>query len=197
MTVSRRFRASEESVGAARRFVSGIISDLPGELQDSVSVMVSELSTNALVHASSGFDVAVERSDETVLILISDQGDGIPMVQSPNPSEPHGRGLRIVETLSDDWGIMPSSGTGKTVWFRMSLHRATSRRPMSSAVADAGAPGGDGVDQPTSSRPASPAAAPNTGPISEPTAHHQIGRRRTRSHPHKPARRRTLVSTAI
>jgi hypothetical protein len=177
--------------------VSGIVSDLPGELQDAVSLMVSELSTNALVHASSGFDVAVERSDESVLILISDQGDGTPLVRSPDPSEPHGRGLRIVETLSDDWGIMPSPGAGKTVWFRMSLHRATSGRPMSSAVADAGGPGDDRANQPTSSRSDSPAAAPNTGPMGEPTTHHQISRRCSRSHPHKPARRRNQVGTAV
>jgi hypothetical protein len=103
--------------------VTGLISDAPTEVQDSVSLMVSELATNALLHASGGFEVAVDRSERTVSVSVSDRGDGTPVLQSPKFSEPHGRGLRIVATLSDQWGI---SGTpdGKAVWFRLHLEES-------------------------------------------------------------------------
>jgi anti-sigma regulatory factor (Ser/Thr protein kinase) len=124
--VRRAFGASEEAVAEARRFASEAVFDLPVEIQDAVLVMVSELSTNALVHASTGFEVTVERSVAGVMVSITDRGDGTPAVRSPGSHEPHGRGLRIVQALSDEWGVISSPETGKTVWFRVSLERTSS-----------------------------------------------------------------------
>ena len=121
---TQRFSGSNESVGAARAFVVGSIVDAPPDVQDSVSLMVSELATNALIHAAGGFQVSVERTDGVVHVSVSDTGEGTPVLQAPPSSEPHGRGLRIVEKLSDAWGVSPSADLGrhgKTVWFRKSL----------------------------------------------------------------------------
>ncbi len=101
--------------------MAGMIVDARAEVRDSVSLMVSELSTNALVHAASGFDVSVDRSELTLLVSVSDRGDGAPVLRSPQSSEPHGRGLRIVAALSDEWGVLPATDEGKSVWFRVSL----------------------------------------------------------------------------
>lgn len=137
MTSKRSFGAYEKAVGEARRFVSGLTADLPDELRDAVALMVSELATNALVHASSGFEVAIDRSPELVRVSVSDRGDGTPEVHSPGFTEPHGRGLQIVEALSDQWGIVPYFA-GKTVWFQIALgvvgpdgarHRAAGASP--------------------------------------------------------------------
>ena len=126
MTVTtERFVAADESVGAARTFVAGMMVDAPADVRDSVALMVSELATNALVHAAGGFEVSVERSDGTVFVSVSDRGEGTPVLQAPPSSEPHGRGLRIVDQLADDWGISPlpdGDRRGKTVWFRLALH---------------------------------------------------------------------------
>ena len=122
---TERFIAADESVGAARTFVAGMMADTPQTVRDSVSLMVSELATNALVHAAGGFEVSVERSDATVFVSVSDRGEGTPVLQAPPSSEPHGRGLRIVDKLADDWGISPLSDgdrRGKTVWFRLAMH---------------------------------------------------------------------------
>jgi anti-sigma regulatory factor (Ser/Thr protein kinase) len=121
MKVRTRFDTSRESIGAARRFVTGIIDDAPVEMRESVAVMVSELSTNALVHAASCFDVVVDRSESAVTVAVTDWGEGSPELQSPGSAEPHGRGLRIVEALSDEWGIISSSDEAKTIWFRVYL----------------------------------------------------------------------------
>jgi anti-sigma regulatory factor (Ser/Thr protein kinase) len=134
MTSRERFGPSKESISAARRFVTRIISDAPVEARESVAVMVSELSTNALVHAASGFDVVVDRSGETVLVAVTDWGGGAPELRSPKSTEPHGRGLRIVEALSDEWGIVSTSGgVKKTIWFRLYLRSSETDADAASA----------------------------------------------------------------
>lgn len=177
--VRRAFESSEESVGAARRFVGDMVTDVALEVRDSVSLMVSELSTNALVHASSGFDVTVERSASAVFVSVSDRGGGTPMLQSPESTEPHGRGLRIVDALSDEWGISSTAGDGKSVWFRMSL----------------GIPVADGLPGGTAGAPATevgatgdtlsalgmtPLASPEGAGSGTPTSRHRGPRRRSR-----------------
>jgi anti-sigma regulatory factor (Ser/Thr protein kinase) len=121
MKTSQSFAASQESVGAARRFVSELISDLTPELQDAVILMVSELATNALVHAASGFQLTVDRMKTRLRVSVADLGAGVPSLQSPPSRQPHGRGLRIVEELSDEWGTSEAPKKGKTVWFRLNL----------------------------------------------------------------------------
>jgi len=154
--VRRSFEASEKSVGAARRFVADRIPDAAAEVRDSVSVMVSELSTNALVHAAGGFEVSVERSDRDVVVSVSDQEDGKPILQSPGPSEPHGRGLRIVDALSDEWGVSSNANAGKSVWFRMSLE---------SSVADASTSGTDRVTLDETAFQGDPSRARRVSPV--------------------------------
>jgi anti-sigma regulatory factor (Ser/Thr protein kinase) len=124
MKTSQSFAASQESVGAARRFVSEVITDLTPELQDAVILMVSELATNALVHAASGFQLTVDRTKTRLRVSVADLGAGVPSLQSPPSRQPHGRGLRIVEQLSDEWGTSEAPKTGKSVWFRLNLASA-------------------------------------------------------------------------
>ena len=121
MTARSRFDTSRESIRAARTFATRVIGDAPVEVRESVAVMVSELSTNALVHAASCFDVVVDLSDSAVTVAVTDWGEGAPELQSPDSTEPHGRGLRIVEALADEWGITSTSDEAKTIWFRLSL----------------------------------------------------------------------------
>jgi anti-sigma regulatory factor (Ser/Thr protein kinase) len=122
VTARRRFESSKDSIGAARRFVAQNLRGAPVEVLESVAVMVSELSTNALIHACSAFDVLVERTESSVVVAITDWGYGSPELHSPESTEPHGRGLRIVEALSDEWGTLSNSEEAKTIWFRLYLH---------------------------------------------------------------------------
>lgn len=166
----RTFEAFEESVGNARRFVSLAIADQPGDIQDSVNLMVSELATNALVHASSGFIVSIDRSDLAVTVSVTDRGAGTPAMQSPSSSEPHGRGLRIVEALSEDWGITSSTETGKTVWFRIALQSVPSGIQQADAVVttnEVEPSTGNGQDAP---HPTSRTMKPDVGHVNQPEA---------------------------
>jgi anti-sigma regulatory factor (Ser/Thr protein kinase) len=162
MMVRRQFRGSPDSIREARRFVSEGTADLSDDLRDAVALMVSELATNALVHACVGFDVTVDRSGALLRVTVSDQGDGIPAVRAPESSEPHGRGLRIVEALSRRWGVTDTSGGGKDVWFEIGLELGPEE-----------APDGDHTDvlmREHAEHPPKPSAPP-IGPLKVPEYH--------------------------
>ena len=91
---------------------------------------------------------------------VSDAAPGFPIPQDHRVEAPHGRGLHIVSTLADAWGVeMQRHPPGKTVWFSAPLpgvavagapsERSGSTRPMrrdaaitSAAAARDGRPGG-------------------------------------------------------
>jgi signal transduction histidine kinase len=114
------FDRSLQSVGAARRFARGTLPDLRPESLEVVELMVSELATNCIRHSKSAFDIVIRRTTRSVRIEVTDQAGGTPTVRSPGPEEPSGRGLKIVEMLSEDWGVDYHPGDGKTVWFTVS-----------------------------------------------------------------------------
>jgi anti-sigma regulatory factor (Ser/Thr protein kinase) len=116
----RAFRNRRESVTEARHYVLGELSDVGRDTTDVVALLVSELATNCIRHAGSEFTVRLERDTDGLTVFVTDRGGGSPVVRSPGPREPSGRGLRIVESMADGWGVDAESG-GKTVWFRLSL----------------------------------------------------------------------------
>lgn len=121
-TLRRSFSGEPASVAASRQFVGEALTDLPLGLQDAALLMVSELATNAIVHAVTGFEVSVDRSKSTVRVEVADLGGGEPELQAPAASELHGRGLQIVEELSDEWGVTESTDDrGKTVWYKVEV----------------------------------------------------------------------------
>lgn len=122
MRTQRRFAGQPGSVAAARRFAGEVLAGLPADTVDDVSVMVSELTTNALLHAATDFDITIDHADGLVRVEVIDSGRGTPTMQWPQTDELHGRGLHIVEELSDDWGISRSADhIGKSVWFSLAL----------------------------------------------------------------------------
>ena len=93
--------------------------DLAADLaaaKDRLELMATEMATNSVQHAQTGFELVVERGQGQIRIEVRDTGPGRPVPRSPTPRERTGRGLRIVEAMSDSWGVDPSSA-GKTVWF--------------------------------------------------------------------------------
>lgn len=126
MRIDRSFAPDAASIRAARRFVLDAVGDAGQELRDAISVMVSELAMNAVQYARTSFDVRVELTDESLRVEVSDSGGGNPEARPlPPASSPNGRGLFIVDQLSDEWGIVPAlDGSEKSVWFRISMRGA-------------------------------------------------------------------------
>ena len=117
MSRSQTFAHSPTSVRLAREFTRDALQGSPPELVESVTLMVSELATNCIQHSDGSFDLRVIRGPGEIRIEATDRGSGEPRVRSPAPTDPSGRGLQIVDMLSEDWGYEREAGAGKTVWF--------------------------------------------------------------------------------
>jgi anti-sigma regulatory factor (Ser/Thr protein kinase) len=101
---------------AARRFVTRTLRDWGHpELVDAGAAVVTELATNALLHARSGFEVRLLRSRDLVRLAVSDSGHGVPALRDPGGRALSGRGLVMVDALTTRWGHWPRQG-GKLVW---------------------------------------------------------------------------------
>jgi anti-sigma regulatory factor (Ser/Thr protein kinase) len=125
VTSARRFPCRAESVAAARRFIRDVLQSRPRELVEAAELMTSELATNCVRHAQSDFELAIHDSRDEIRVEVSDNGQGQPTLRSPTPQEHSGRGLRIVQELSDSWGTLPSAN-GKLVWFTLPQDTRTS-----------------------------------------------------------------------
>jgi anti-sigma regulatory factor (Ser/Thr protein kinase) len=81
-------------------------------------MVVTELATNAVVHAASNFDVALVYEDGVVRIGVTDSSPLAPTMAEPGPESMSGRGLAIVDSLSTEWGY-DLGVHGKQVWAQL------------------------------------------------------------------------------
>jgi len=116
---TRNFSADPLSIRSARRFAVSALGGSPARTLEAVELMVSELATNSIRHAGTGFQLTVTRAGERIRIEVTDHAGGTPRLRHPGPEEPSGRGLQIVDMLSEQWGIMDDRAPGKTVWFTL------------------------------------------------------------------------------
>ncbi len=116
------------SPGAARRLAQAALErwNCVGALE-TITLLVSEVVTNAVLHAGSDLSVAVRLLPATVRIEVTDDSSDPPVRRRPDPGSPGGRGLVMVEVLSRSWGV-EHHGDGKTVWFEVDRLDAGSRR---------------------------------------------------------------------
>ena len=122
MTLERDFPNLPRSVPMARRFAAQAVADVPSEVGDVICAIVSELATNSIRHAGTGFKVRVAQEPSSVRIECEDVGIGDPVLRSPDVTETSGRGLQIVAALADHWGVVHGQGgLGKIVWATVGL----------------------------------------------------------------------------
>lgn len=109
--------------GAARRALAAELSGcgVAGETIADVCLVLSELTTNAVLHAGSPFSVDVTLSDERVHIEVLDMSPELPRRVAATPT--NGRGLAIVDQLATRWGS-DRVGPGKVVWCDLPSRRA-------------------------------------------------------------------------
>jgi anti-sigma regulatory factor (Ser/Thr protein kinase) len=119
VTAERSFRCQPQAVTAARHFVREALSREGADVIDAAELMTSELTSNCVRHAGTAFEVSVRvGDDDEIRVEVHDSGGGQPRALSPGPQEPSGRGLMIVEAMSESWGV-EHRGDGKTVWFTL------------------------------------------------------------------------------
>ncbi|MCW2671269.1 MAG: putative sensor protein [Frankiales bacterium] len=117
--------AEPASVGQARRFVRGVLADWKLEsLVDTVTLLTSELATNAVLHARTGFAVVVSLSGREVRVDVLDGSAVTPRSRQPSLTAATGRGVNMVAALADRWGPTPHThlqGFAKGVYFTVPI----------------------------------------------------------------------------
>lgn len=99
-------------------------------LVEDVRLVASELATNAMVHAQTPFVVTLSEVRGVVLLLVRDGSSTAPVRSTPRVMDTGGRGLMLVELLSDQWGARTERDGSKSVWASF----ATRTRPPAPVV---------------------------------------------------------------
>jgi anti-sigma regulatory factor (Ser/Thr protein kinase) len=110
--VSKSFLPDEASPRSARLWAREALSLRADVDVDAVALLVSELATNAVVHAKTPFTVVVRTTDASVRIEVEDGSDDPPERTS------RGMGLRVTDDVASSWGWHPVPD-GKAVWFEV------------------------------------------------------------------------------
>jgi anti-sigma regulatory factor (Ser/Thr protein kinase) len=106
----------------ARHFVADLLSSwgVSDALIDDCRLLVSELVTNAVLHARSAPRVDVDRRDGGVRVAVSDTSAARPRVLDGGPYSAAGRGMMLVDRIASRWGVDPLPD-GKSVWFELEI----------------------------------------------------------------------------
>ncbi len=116
--------ADPRAAADARQFVREFLSwaEASEELAATAQLCLSELVTNAIVHAGGLIELRATL-DTALTVSVRDHGGAAPDAAphaDPDPLRVHGRGLQLVEALADRWGS-ERDAEGTRVWFSMEL----------------------------------------------------------------------------
>lgn len=110
------FGADPASPGEARRFARWVLSDEVTEMVETIELLLTEMVTNAVVHAGSATTVSVRLLADHVHVEVHDRAKADLRPQRPDEDSESGRGLLLVEALARSWGSTRFD-EGKIVWF--------------------------------------------------------------------------------
>jgi hypothetical protein len=118
--VVRHFPAHAGSPRLARDFIRSTLSEWGlTALGDDALLVATELATNSIRHAQSGFSLSLARSSHGLRLAVGDARRGM---TTPRPADDDtgGRGLNLVAATARDWGqhVLDS---GKLVWAEIDL----------------------------------------------------------------------------
>ena len=85
------------------------------DVADVAQLLVSELVTNAVLHAGTTVHLRVEADGSALRIEVTDGAATKPSRRHYSAEAATGRGLGLVEALAAEWGTRSEAG-GKTVW---------------------------------------------------------------------------------
>lgn len=113
------------SVSLARRRSTRLVGEWGHpDIAGDVALLVSEMTSNALLHAAVPgrlFRVHLKLTEKALRIEVADaRGERLPVRRNPGDDEQFGRGLTLVEALAARWGVTPCV-VGKTVWAELDV----------------------------------------------------------------------------
>jgi anti-sigma regulatory factor (Ser/Thr protein kinase) len=105
------------SVGQARRFVRDqLVAIGVPDPHGNAELVVSELVTNAVMHAGTTVMLRVVREGSGARVEVADGSHKLPGLRVVTTRSGSGRGLTLVEHFAREWGA-ERTPTGKVVWF--------------------------------------------------------------------------------
>jgi anti-sigma regulatory factor (Ser/Thr protein kinase) len=106
--------------GRARAFLREFACPQHGTgLVEDAAVLTSELVTNAVIHGGPPIELAIECTATGLEVRVHDGSSREPQRNDAAALDTHGRGILLVDELSDRWGVNQHAGDGKDVWFRV------------------------------------------------------------------------------
>ncbi len=115
----RVFPPEAASVPAARHFLRECLEPhVAPDVVGTAELLVSELVTNAVVHAGSVCFLHLETDRSGMMrVAVEDSALKPPEPRQAGTGDANGRGLALVEMLASEWGHYPVAAGGKVVWF--------------------------------------------------------------------------------
>jgi anti-sigma regulatory factor (Ser/Thr protein kinase) len=110
-----------EAARRAREFLRDVL--VKWCLQDVSAVaelLTDELVANVVRHVRAPMRVRAVRQPSSIRVEVDDPSTELPARQEPEPTDDHGRGIVLVESLASAWGVAVRND-GKTVWFEIDL----------------------------------------------------------------------------
>ena len=118
-TERERFPSELHSARDARRFAAKVLTSWGcEELEDAVLLLVSELVTNAVIHAHSDVEVVLRLRPQRVRVEIIDAATEYVQRRDAASEDQSGRGMALTEALAAAWGV-DTLVAGKSVWFEV------------------------------------------------------------------------------
>ena len=110
-----------DSVARARRWSIEVLGGLDAaELADTLALLVSELVSNVVLHARTACTLTIEDHADRLRVEVRDGSDRLPgLAARADPLAQSGRGMLLVDGLSDGHGVEPLPGGGKLIWFEL------------------------------------------------------------------------------
>jgi anti-sigma regulatory factor (Ser/Thr protein kinase) len=107
---------SPRSPASARAAAAELVAELHLEpIADDVSLVVSELVTNAVRYADPPVTLEIQATDDEITIAVADGSPGRPAPREVDLDEEGGRGLTLIDLIAAETGVRPQP-PGKTVW---------------------------------------------------------------------------------
>ncbi|MET9595535.1 ATP-binding protein [Streptomyces sp. NPDC006516] len=125
-------QALPSRIGQVRRIISAQLRYWHLDpLIDQAALGVTELLTNVHRHAQpdKSCTVELELLLDRLTVSVHDHDPRLPTVCDADSSATSGRGLAMIAAVSESWGVRPSAGTGKVVWFTLPAPSLTSALP--------------------------------------------------------------------
>ncbi|WP_406336370.1 ATP-binding protein [Streptomyces zaomyceticus] len=124
----RRVRAVAHGLGLA----------LDNDMLASIELLAGEVIANAVRHTDGSCAVCLRWTGTRLRVEVTDSGnaDTELLAQVAGPDDENGRGLFLVESIADAWGIVPDPA-GKTTWFEISAEPTTDQPKRCAASREA------------------------------------------------------------